>query len=51
MQMVRMEMELDILRMSVLALLESNNIEQPKLDAGKWFNTKLDGLDKKWKDK
>lgn len=49
--MVRMEMELDILRASVLAILDSNEIEQPKLDAGKWFNAKLEGLDKKWKDK
>lgn len=41
MELMRTQFEIEILRASVAVLLDSNNIEQPKLDAGKWYSKKL----------
>ena len=42
MQIVKMEFELDLLNNMLATLLEANNLSQPQLDAGKWYQRRLD---------
>lgn len=42
MQMIKMEFELDLLNNMLVTLLEANNLAQPNLDAGKWYQRRLD---------
>jgi hypothetical protein len=41
MQIVKMEFELDLLNNMLATLLEANNLAQPSLDAGKWYQRRL----------
>lgn len=41
MQMVRMEMMLDLYAASLTNLLESQGLEMPDVDAGKWYTNKI----------
>ena len=42
MQIVKLEFELDLLNNMLGTLLEANNLPQPHLDAGKWYQRRLD---------
>jgi hypothetical protein len=42
MQVVKLEFELDLLSNMLATLLEANNLAQPQLDAGKWYQRRLD---------
>lgn len=42
MQIIRLEFELDLLNNMLATLLESNNLQQPQLDAGKWYRRRLE---------
>lgn len=42
MEMLRLQFEMEVLRASMAMLLEANNIKEPDLDAGKWYNRKSD---------
>jgi len=44
MQVVRLEMLVDLYSVTLNNLLESQGMEKPSLDAGKWYQKKLDGL-------
>jgi hypothetical protein len=44
MQVVRLEMLVDLYSVTLNNLLESQGMEKPNLDAGKWYQKKLDGL-------
>jgi hypothetical protein len=44
MQVVRLEMLVDLYSVTLNNLLESQGMEKPALDAGKWYQKKLDGL-------
>jgi hypothetical protein len=41
-QIVRIEFELDLLNNMLATLLDANNLPQPQLDAGKWYQRRLD---------
>jgi hypothetical protein len=46
MQVVRLEMMVELYSQSLTNLLESQGMRTPtQLDAGKWYNAKLDTLD------
>jgi hypothetical protein len=46
MQVVRLEMMVELYSQSLANLLESQGMHTPtQLDAGKWYNSKLDKLD------
>jgi hypothetical protein len=42
MQMIRMEFQVELLIESINALLENNKVSPPDIDAGKWYQKKLD---------
>lgn len=42
MQIIRLEFELDLLNNMLVTLLEANNLPQPQLDAGKWYQRRID---------
>jgi hypothetical protein len=42
MQIIKMEFELDLLNNMLSTLLEDNNLSAPELDAGKWYQRRLD---------
>jgi len=45
--MVRLEMMVELYSQSLINLLESQGMKPPTdLDAGKWYKSKLDNLDK-----
>lgn len=44
MQVVRLEMLVEIYSQSLNNLLESQGMDQASLDAGKWYQNKLDTL-------
>ena len=46
MEMLRMQFQIEYLSQAVTLLLESMNVKQPDLDAGKWYQNKLNNLDK-----
>jgi hypothetical protein len=46
MEMLRMQFQIEYLSQAVSLLLESNNVKEPDLDAGKWYKNKLDNLGK-----
>ncbi len=41
-QLIKLEFELDLLNNMLVTLLEANNLPQPHLDAGKWYQRRLD---------
>ena len=41
-QLIKLEFELDLLNNMLVTLLEANNLPQPQLDAGKWYQRRLD---------
>lgn len=41
MQLLRLEFELEVIKAGINALLESNKVQAPELDAGKWYKAKL----------
>ena len=44
MQVVRLEMLVELYTLSIENLLESQNLKPNELDAGKWYQKRLDGL-------
>jgi hypothetical protein len=42
MQVIKLEFELDLVNNMLAVLLEANNLAQPHLDAGKWYQRRLD---------
>jgi hypothetical protein len=44
MQVVRLEMLVELYSQSLTNLLESQGMEKSSLDAGKWYQNKLDNL-------
>lgn len=42
MQIIRLEFELDLLNNMLATLLEANSLQQPQLDAGKWYRRRLE---------
>lgn len=44
MQVVRLEMLVELYTASIENLLESQGMKPTELDAGKWYQKKLDGL-------
>jgi len=42
MQIIKLEFEIDLLNSMLAALLEANNLPQPQLDAGKWYQRQID---------
>lgn len=42
MQVIRMEFHIELLLESINALLEKNKVSQPDMDAGKWYQKRLD---------
>ena len=43
MQLLRLEFQIESLNAVVQLLLDMNNLQKPELDAGKWYQRKLDG--------
>jgi hypothetical protein len=43
MQLIRLEYQIDSLNYIIQAMLEMNNMQRPELDAGKWYQRKVDG--------
>mgnify|MGYP003330098907 CR=1 FL=1 len=41
MQLIKIEFELDLLNNMLATLLDANNLPQPQLDAGKWYQRRL----------
>jgi hypothetical protein len=41
-QIVRLEFELDLVNNMLATLLEANSLAKPELDAGKWYQRRLD---------
>jgi hypothetical protein len=41
-QLLSLEYELEILRAAVEAILQSNGVTPPEIDAGKWYKSKND---------
>lgn len=41
-QLIKIEFELDLLNNMLATLLDANNLPQPHLDAGKWYQRRLD---------
>ncbi|MEY3818656.1 MAG: hypothetical protein RLZZ425_111 [Bacteroidota bacterium] len=42
MQIIKLEFEIDLLNNMLATLLEANSLAQPQLDAGKWYQRRLD---------
>jgi hypothetical protein len=42
MQVIKLEFELDLINNMLATLLEANSLAQPQLDAGKWYQRRLD---------
>lgn len=42
MQVIKLEFEIDLLNNMLATLLESNSLPMPELDAGKWYQRRLD---------
>ncbi|MFZ9741190.1 MAG: hypothetical protein ACO3CQ_04800 [Candidatus Nanopelagicaceae bacterium] len=42
MQILRLEFEIEVIRSAMEALLESNAVKAPELDAGKWYKARLE---------
>ena len=42
MQVIKLEFELDLVNNMLATILEANNLSQPELDAGKWYQRRLD---------
>ncbi len=43
MELLRTQFQVEILQAAVASILEANNLKTPDLDAGKWYNAKLNG--------
>ncbi len=43
MQLLRLEFQIESLNAVVQVLLDMNNMPKPELDAGKWYQRKMDG--------
>lgn len=43
-EMVRMQFQIEYLNTAVKLLLEENKVQGPSMDAGKWYQTRLDKL-------
>jgi hypothetical protein len=43
MQLIRLEFQVESLNAVVQILLDMNNLPKPELDAGKWYQRKMDG--------
>ena len=41
MQIIKIEFELDLLNNMLATLLDANNLPQPQLDAGKWYQRRI----------
>lgn len=44
MQLLRLEFKLEIVESAIAMLLENNKIPAPDLDAGKWYEAKINKL-------
>lgn len=44
MQVLRLEFRLEVLESAIAMLLENNKLPAPNLDAGKWYEAKLNKL-------
>ena len=42
MQILRLEFEIEVLKAAIDALLASNSVKAPELDAGKWYRSKFE---------
>lgn len=42
MQIIKLEFEIDLLHNMLATLLQANNLASPELDAGKWYQRRLD---------
>lgn len=45
MQILRLEFEVDLLSNMLATLMEQNGLQQPELDAGKWYQRRLKNLE------
>jgi hypothetical protein len=43
MQVIKLEFELDVINNMISTIIEANNLPNPGLDAGKWYQRRLDG--------
>ena len=43
MQLLRLEFQMESLNGIIQVLLDMNNLAKPELDAGKWYQRKIDG--------
>lgn len=43
MQILRLEFQIESLNSVVQLLLDMNNVPKPELDAGKWYQRRMDG--------
>jgi hypothetical protein len=43
MQVIRLEFQIESLNAVLQLLLDMNNLQRPELDAGKWYQRKMDG--------
>lgn len=41
MTILRLEFEIEILKSAIEVLLENNKLQAPELDAGKWYQSRL----------
>ena len=41
MELLRTQFQIEVLQASITALLENNKIKAPELDAGKWYQSRL----------
>jgi hypothetical protein len=41
MELLRTQFQIEVINASISALLESNKVKAPDLDAGKWYSSKL----------
>jgi hypothetical protein len=41
-QLLTLEFEVEILRASIEAILQANNVTPPDIDAGKWYRSRND---------
>lgn len=47
MEIIRLQYQIEYLNTAVNLLLHDNNVKAPDLDAGKWYKSKLDEINKK----
>jgi len=45
MQLLRLEFEVDLLSNMLATIMEQNGLQQPELDAGKWYQRRLKNIE------